>query len=321
MEQNLHGFHRAKVVDNKDPEYYGRVIVWIPDIMLENISEDTGIWARPANNPIGGRNSKDDSDQRYMGSSYIPRKGSWVWIFFEAGNINRPYYFAGLDIEHSKTLPENQVGSNYEDKWVIFKSNHGRTIAISDDPDDARVEITGKKRQLEGSEDPSGDTESVYTIDDNQTTILLDERTGKEKILIRTYKGDYLHIDVDEQQLHIEFESDINIKTGGDLNITVAGDINEKSKNAFRHATNETHIKSLSIIEEAESEIHRKSAVIKDEATGAVSVKAGANYDLTASAINTDASIRTDQSGAASPASADSAQEANPSNPSGERDT
>jgi len=229
---NLYGFYRARVVENKDKEQFGRVLVWIPDLMPD-IPDNEGIWARPANNPLGGRNTQYESDNHYMGTCYIPRKGSYVWVFFETGNINRPYYFGGLDIEHSKVLPENQVGSNFQDKWTIFKSHEGRTIIISDDPDDARVEITGKKRKL--TTPPSGDVSSVYTIDTNQTTILLDERSGTEKILIRTHKGDFLHIDIDERKLQVSFESDILIKTNGKFQVTAMDDIDIKSKTGNIH--------------------------------------------------------------------------------------
>jgi len=210
----LYGNYRAEVIDNKDKEQFGRVKVWIPDLMPD-VDKQKGLWARPANNPVGGRNQEGDSEHHYMGTSYIPGKGSWVWIFFESGNINRPYYFGALDIQNTKVLPENQLGSNPEDKWTIFKSHKGRAIIISDDPSDRRVEITGRKKKL--STPPTGNTDSVYEIDSNQNVILMDEREGKEKILVRTYKGDFIHIDIDEQKLQIYFKSDIVIKTDGKL--------------------------------------------------------------------------------------------------------
>jgi hypothetical protein len=221
----LYGFYRAKVVDNDDTEKFGRVLVWIPDVM-SYLPDTAGLMARPANNPLGGRNEEDGADNNFMGSSYIPRNGSWIWIFFENGNINRPYYFGALDLENAKVLPEVQVGGT-NDKWVILKSHDGRTITISDDPDDARVEITGKKRQM--SEPPSGDIGSVYTIDGNQTTILLDEREGKEKILLRTHKGDFLHIDVDEQKLQAYFKDDIHIKSDNNVYITAKEEFHIKA--------------------------------------------------------------------------------------------
>lgn len=238
--ERLYGNYRAKVINNKDKDMFGRVMVYIPDLMPALSSQDkNGLWARPANNPIGGRNTTEGTDENhYMGSCYIPRIGAWVWIFFESGNINRPYYFGGLDIEHAKVLPENQLGTNYEDKWTIFKSHEGRTVVISDDDDDQRVEITGTKRKmLETKEAPSGDTDSVYQIDENMTTILFDERSGKEKVLIRTYKGDFFHIDIDERKLQAEFESDIIIKTNGSFYLTAKEDIHivseDKNINLF----------------------------------------------------------------------------------------
>lgn len=220
------GFFRAKVVDANDPDDYGRVKVWIPDDMPK-VSDSDGMWASPANNPIGGLNADGDSSHYYQGTSYIPAKGSWVWIFYENGRTEKPYYFASLDLKNSKILPENRVGGSKYKKWVIFKSHAGRAIVISDDSDDERVEITGKKRQI--SDSPSGDTGSVYTIDGNQTTILLDERTGEEKILIRTHKGDFINIDTENRKLQIKFQSDITIETGGSLFIKAGGNMNFKA--------------------------------------------------------------------------------------------
>jgi len=225
---SIYGNWRAQVVNNKDPDKFGRVLIWIPDLMPE-VDKSEGIWARPANNPIGGRNMESEhKDHHYMGSSFIPKKGAWVFIFFEGGNINLPYYFGALDLENTKVLPENQKGSNYEHKWTLLKTHEGRTIMISDDPDDARTEITGKKRQLKTP--PTGDLDSVYKIDGNQTTILFDERKGKEKILIRTYKGDFIHVDIDERNLQAYFKNDIRIQCDGDFYLEVKGDINIESK-------------------------------------------------------------------------------------------
>lgn len=254
----LLGFYRAKVVDNRDPEFFGRVVVWVPQIMPD-VEENRGIWARPANNPVGGRNNQGAEEHHYMGSSYIPKIGSWVFVFFESGSPDNPYYFGSCDLENTEVLPENRTGSNPEDKWTILKSHEGRTVHISDDPSDARVEITGKKRMM--SNPPSGDEESVFTIDQNQTTILLDERENKEKILIRTYKGDYIHIDIDEQNLQLQFANDINIKCGGNLNITVVKDIQIKAgENILQESGLSSHrVAGLSIFDTAASRHHTKA--------------------------------------------------------------
>jgi hypothetical protein len=314
-ESKLYGNYRAKVVDNKDPLKCGRVMVWIPDIMV-SVSEDFGLWARPANNPVGGRNLEGDPEHHYMGSCYIPKKGAWVWIFFEAGNMNRPYYFGALDLENTQVLPENQLGQNYEDKWTIFKSHEGRTIIISDDPSDARVEITGKKENL--SDGPTGSTGSVYTIDGNQNTILLDERSGKEKILIRTKSGDFLHIDIGNRKLQAYFASDIVIRTDGKIQMTSngnidilagAGDIKMKANSGKiqAYAADEVRISSGADF----SAVANKDAKIT--ATGSVHHLAGRN-------VNNDAGGNVnDQCGQA--VAGQVAQGADVANPQGGRDT
>lgn len=324
------GFFRAKVVNNNDPDEYGRVMVYIPDLMPE-IPDNEGIWARPANNPIGGRNVENESDNHYMGSSYIPAKGSWIWIFFEKNNINRPYYFGALDLQNAKVLPENQLGGEPYNKWVIFKSSNGRTVVVSDDSDDARVEITGKKRAIKTP--PSGDKDSVYTIDDNQTTILFDERDGKEKILIRTHKGDFFHIDVNEQKLQGFFKEGIELKSDGDIKITGKNMHLKATEKLNMQSTDDMNLNSggnlnQSSIDDINLDAKQKLNVesvnkmnlksgttIAEEANAALSIKAGGVVAIDGSLINENGGISTS---AESSGSADSAESADPK---GERDT
>jgi len=311
------GNYRAVVVDNKDKEQFGRVLVWIPDIMPE-VDRTKGIWARPANNPLGGRNKEDNDENYYAGSSYIPEKGSWVFVFFEGGNINRPYYFGALNLENTKVLPENQLGGRPENKWVILKSGSGRAIVISDDGSrdgDERVEITGKKRQIKTP--PSGDTGSVYTIDDNMTTILMDEREGKQKVLIRTYKGDFFHIDIDEQNLQAYFKNDIIIKCDNDLKLTVNGNIDIKSLAGdinVEAANGDMNLKANGDVnKQAGGSSNNRSQI--DDFTSA-----GTNINRKAGAvIADDGSQLTQQAGAASDAS--DAASATEADPKGERNT
>lgn len=309
LTRRLYGNYRAKVVSNTDKENFGRVLVWIPDLM-QDVEDTKGIWARPANNPIGGRNKAEGTDKSYYaGSSYIPANGSWLWVFFEAGNINRPYYFAALDIQNAETLPENRLGSNKSDKWVIFKSHEGRTIVISDDADDARVEITGKKRKI--AEPPAGDTASVYTIDENQTTILLDERSGKEKLLIRTYKGDYLNIDIEDRKLQVFFESDIEFKTNGAFKVFAGDNIEFKSQTGDVNITADTGKMNIKSTDE-----------MKQSSKGTIQLNAQQDYiysaggrisGLAGGIMSHDGSTLNEQGGASTPASeADTAASADP---------
>jgi len=350
VENRHYGIYRAMVIDNKDEDMFGRVKVWIPDVM-PTVDPSIGVWARPGNNPIGGRNAYENSSHHYAGTSYIPLKGSWILVFFEGGNVNRPYYLSALDIEHTKVLPENQKGSNYELKWTIFKSHMGRCIVISDDEDDERVEITSKKRKLKTP--PTGDLDSVYEIDGNQTTILLDERDGKEKVLIRTHKGDFFHIDIDEQQLHAYFKSDIHILTDANFYLKSKGDMHLKSdQSIFVASKKDTHVnatENLKLFSNMNTDIKANmnlniqgtmalnilvGTLMNIESYGAMNIKSGMALSIeslvlmnikSSGVLNTDGTIRSDQmklampAGPASPATISTI--ATDANPVGERDT
>jgi hypothetical protein len=268
--ENYYGNYRAKVIDNDDKKKWGRVKVWIPDLMPE-VDESKGLWSWPANNPVGGRNKADSKENNFMGTSYIPNNSSWVFVFFEGGNPNRPFYFGSLDLEMSdgtpSVLPEVSSGAN---KWVVFKSHEGRTIVISDNEDDPRVEITGKKTLLKTP--PHGDEDSVKTIDGNQTVIFLDERTKTEKLLIRSHKGDFINFDIKRQKLQIYCKNDILIETGGSLHLKAATDVRIEGKSVYIDATQQAvNIKA--------------KANVNIDAIGIVNINAGGAANINAAAI------------------------------------
>ena len=221
------GIYRALVVDAKDPKKLGRVKIWCPDTMI-NVKPEDGIWAIPANNQLGGRNFRGQKkgDHYYQGTCFIPPKDSWVWIFFQYGNPSLPCYFAVADLESIVVPSENRVGPDYHKKWTVIKTRAGRCMIFSDDEWDERWEITGKKRFIEQSDEPSADEKSVFPILQNQTTICLDERQGQEKFLIHDYKGDFFKFDIEKKQLHIYFLDDIVIESLKNITLKAKQNIN-----------------------------------------------------------------------------------------------
>ena len=207
---NKFKFYRAKVVDNKDPQKWYRVRVWIPDIMYD-FDESQGIWALPV--CLSGGNIDQHDGSKHSGSIIIPRIGDWIIIFFENDNINRPYYLAGLSLEKQPKIPESQIGTDYQKKYVLFRSPQGRSIWISDDDTtpDSRVMITGKKRQY----DPNNPLDSVLPIVDNQSVISIEE-DDKERILLADYNKDYISIRTDKNKIYIYASS---IPNNGSIDI------------------------------------------------------------------------------------------------------
>jgi hypothetical protein len=74
---NTNGFFRAKVVDNNDPQQLGRIKVKVYPIMED--TDDAGCpFAMPCWNG---------------GILYIPPVNSWVWVFFEGSDVEKPVWF------------------------------------------------------------------------------------------------------------------------------------------------------------------------------------------------------------------------------------
>lgn len=69
----LFGKYRAQVVDIKDPEKRGRVLVKSPKVLNNH---QLG-WAESCFMP---------------GHFFLPRKNDWVWIEFEDGDVHKPIW-------------------------------------------------------------------------------------------------------------------------------------------------------------------------------------------------------------------------------------
>ena len=225
----LYGFYRGEVTEvNIDDNDYGAVRVFVPDLMCYEKDPSynpskMGLITLPGNNPVGGRNLSNDGSYGW-GTVMVPRVGDWIWVFFEAGDPSKPFYFAALNIKNTKLPPENRDVTDPSTVYTLLKTYDGRSIIMADSSDVQRIELTGKYQDGAAIDADGGDVDP-YTIDQNQTTILFDERSDQEKILIRTHKGDFLHIDVDEQKLQAYFLNDITIKTDGNLHLQVAQDV------------------------------------------------------------------------------------------------
>ena len=287
---SFNGFYRALVIDTKDPQLMGRVRVRIPDLMVDPDVDatgnycDDGLWAHPANNYLGGRNLNDTSpircdfqDATHQGSCLIPPMGSHVFVFFEKGDPNHPFYFGAAEYGQYIVPPENRLGPDYDKKWTLLKTHEGRTIIVSDDKYDERVEITGKKRQL--TDAPFGDIDSVFKIDDNQSVILIDERKDNEKIFIKDYRGNYIkmiqhensevHGKVIEDQLHVYFHDDIHIDTPKNIYITAGENIHIRAGNdIYIHALHDMFIKAKNDLKEMAHRINRYSETSDDRYAG-----------------------------------------------------
>ena len=205
------GIYRAKCVDNKDPSKQGRVKVWIPELMLQTVSENDGVWIRSASSTYAGNKPSGSNGVDDCGSTSIPVVGSFVFVFFEQGDPNKGWYFAGANFDNS--IPtELQYGSQYYNKSVIEKRPSGRLIMISDDPSDAGIILRGKdhSKGSRGVKSPLRNSGSQQ--------IVMQESAAGSFIRINDAAGDYIHMGGGTITLHVAGGATI-VLSGANINL------------------------------------------------------------------------------------------------------
>jgi len=125
----LNGFYRGKVLDNNDPDKLGRIKVEVYDV-LKGIEAPNLPWAIPAMPLFVGAGNG-------YGSFNVPEVGSYVWCFFECGDLYQPVYFAeaqdgvhGLPAERATSYPYRRV----------MKTKNGIVIYVDDTSREIKVE-------------------------------------------------------------------------------------------------------------------------------------------------------------------------------------
>ena len=222
QEHKWDGQFRAKCVENDiNGNKYGAIRVFIPDMMTpydpDNDEEVTGLIAYPANNSA-------------YGAVAVPRVGDYVWVIFEGGDPSSPFYTSVINIKDKEVPAECKNVQFPHQVRPIFKTPTGRSMIVADSPDVQRIEITGKRRKYTpASGDPNNyknrANEDWTDQDGNYTTILLDEREGKEKILLRSHKGDFIIFDIEQRSLQVQMQGDLVLKVGGKIQIEAGADI------------------------------------------------------------------------------------------------
>jgi hypothetical protein len=137
------GFYRAVILDNVDPLKLGRVKLNVLGVYKDIASSDLP-WSVPAFSIGFGSGSG-------YGNFSVPNVGSSVFVFFEAGDLYQPVYFASApDGVHG--LPTDRI-TNYPDRNVV-KAPSGIVIYIDDHDKVVKlVHPTGKYVQMNESGD------------------------------------------------------------------------------------------------------------------------------------------------------------------------
>lgn len=280
------GNYRAKVTEvDIEGGAYGAVRLFIPDLMTEldpDFDEDKmGLIAYPANNCMHGQ-------------LHVPLLKEYVWCFFECGTPSRPFYLNALQLRgteagsHGVPSESKSVPAEQHRVYSLLKTSTGRSIVACDSPTEERIEITGKRRgwykydPKEGMENDKDRTDDDYKkIDDNQTIIMLDEREGREKILIRTWKGDFIHFDIDQRALQLYTKGDMHIKSEGNMYLTAGKDIHLLGRSKVNiQSSGEMNLKSgANMNSESGATMNHKSGGSQNVQGAGVNLKGGVAID------------------------------------------
>jgi uncharacterized protein involved in type VI secretion and phage assembly len=117
-----YGKYRGTVTNNVDPEFRGRLLLTVPDVLGLAPSS----WAEacvPLSGPTGPP----------MGSYFVPPMGAGVWVEFEQGDVNRPVWVGCRFDGPSDAPPLAKLGLPFSPS-IVMQTAGQNALAISDLP-------------------------------------------------------------------------------------------------------------------------------------------------------------------------------------------
>ena len=115
------GLYRGTVMPLPDPEFRGRLLLTIPDVLAFIPST----WAEPCA-PLSGPPGP-------MGVYMVPPPGAGVWVMFEHGDVNKPVWI-GCRFDTMADPPIDVKMSNPLDPSIVIQTLLKNTLVVSDLP-------------------------------------------------------------------------------------------------------------------------------------------------------------------------------------------
>jgi hypothetical protein len=112
-----YSFYRGKVLDNKDPDFRGRLKIDVPSVYNGTKAD---YWALPKGMFAG----------KQIGLYAIPNIGDVVWVSFEQGDVSYPVWEYGWFINNA--VPEKAKVDGKNPKNIILQSTSKHSIELDD---------------------------------------------------------------------------------------------------------------------------------------------------------------------------------------------
>jgi uncharacterized protein involved in type VI secretion and phage assembly len=141
----LLGMYVGYVTDRKDPEKLGRVRVCVPGLV-----EPHSAWAWPLGTVGGGSKNR--------GFFAVPEEGAEVALFFNQGDVDKPYYLAAhwgkpdgeseVAEEAQKNPPDNRVLATETFRFELDETEGARRLKITNKKTDDYLEFDAEKNTI-----------------------------------------------------------------------------------------------------------------------------------------------------------------------------
>lgn len=278
-EDDLSGFFKARVIKNIDPSGDGQIAVFIPDLMpnvANSDSEDQGtasvkpaseifegseefagniktsvsngnfIWCRPAGNLVE-INTTGDASNAVSGNYKVPRNGTWVTVFFDNHDPNRPYYFPFSmtkfgEVIAGTLLGKSSLSTNSKTNWTtpearvlieVLMEYHNKNVIYIDNNENANsfvIQWANGHELVIHHADESGirlKTEQGHTLhlDENSTEIRINTHSDNVSIVYRDSDG---AIDIKQSGPFTHKADSIKLNIAGNVDVTAGGNVTVK---------------------------------------------------------------------------------------------
>jgi hypothetical protein len=235
----FYGMYRGMVVDLQDPYLAGRIRVQVYP-MLEGVDSLLLPWAVPAMPLSSGAGQG-------IGSFAVPALGSFVWVFFENGDIYQPVYFAEAQTATMGIPAEAAINYPFT-KVLRFPSG----IAISVNDTLGTIQISHPKGTI-----TIIDTDGKFAVN------------AVDDIILDSVKN----VNVGGLVISIVAVADVSVQAGGKISITAVGNVDVKATgNATVEAVINADVKA--------------GGTATVEATGKTTVKSAVEVDVQAPIVN-----------------------------------
>ena len=170
IDERRYGKYRGFVVDNKDPEKRGRLLLRVPSVFADQVTD----WALPCL-PYGGL-----TDQ---GMFVVPEINAQVWVEFEEGDMQRPIW-TGTFWQQQSDVPAEASLENPTTR--LIKTASGHILQFDDESGKEKIRLF-HATSAEFNIDEKG---TIALTDANGSKLTLDANAGK--IVVEDANGNTL---------------------------------------------------------------------------------------------------------------------------------